>query len=179
VEAILELVENNTQALRDECAPFFVVFPKGHVVSEADVEQLLAHNREESAFTLFSALADARKPANERLEQASLIAQKIRAAKSGGTVAMLMGLAWSFRRLEDWHAAFHGRTPAKDEMARARFFRPTQQQDFLRASRVWGPAGAARALALIAKTDASIRTGGAPLESIYVDFLLYKLTGVK
>jgi len=56
IDSILELTESNTQALRSECDRFFLCFPQDHVISEEDVEQILAHNREESAFSLFDSI---------------------------------------------------------------------------------------------------------------------------
>ena len=53
---ILDLIENNTQALKEECSRFFVCFQKQHEITEKDVEEVLSHNREENVFTLFNVL---------------------------------------------------------------------------------------------------------------------------
>ena len=68
IEAVLELCENDTASLKRECERFFVCFEKDHVISADDVENILSHNREENAFTLFDAMSDFTKPAEERLQ---------------------------------------------------------------------------------------------------------------
>ena len=57
IETILELVENNTAALRQECSRLILFLDKNREISGADAEQWLSHTREESVFTLFSRIA--------------------------------------------------------------------------------------------------------------------------
>ena len=52
VATILELVENNTDALKTACSRITLFFPAGHRVTEADCDAMLAHNREETPFSL-------------------------------------------------------------------------------------------------------------------------------
>ena len=82
VDSILELTENNTEALRTECNRFFLCFSKEHEITAEDVEQLLAHNREESAFTLFDTMANPNDSASHRLEDSLSILQKILLTKN-------------------------------------------------------------------------------------------------
>ncbi|MBN2875033.1 MAG: DNA polymerase III subunit delta, partial [Spirochaetales bacterium] len=49
VESILDLVENNTEALKAECSRLALFFPQGSGITEADVERYIAHNRAEDA----------------------------------------------------------------------------------------------------------------------------------
>ena len=58
VETILELVENNTDALRVACSRFVLLYPPAHRVTAEDVLNILEHTREESAFTLFDSLTE-------------------------------------------------------------------------------------------------------------------------
>ncbi|MDR2795343.1 MAG: DNA polymerase III subunit delta, partial [Spirochaetaceae bacterium] len=61
VNTILELVENNTDALRRECSRLMLFAGnengKKCVINASEIEKWLSHTRSESAFTLFSALA--------------------------------------------------------------------------------------------------------------------------
>ncbi|MDR0290329.1 MAG: DNA polymerase III subunit delta, partial [Treponema sp.] len=57
IDTILEMVENNTDALRRECSRLMLFLPKDRPASAEDVEKWLSHSREESAFTLFSRIA--------------------------------------------------------------------------------------------------------------------------
>ena len=102
VAAILEMIENNTEALRNECSRFFLCFEKNHLITEEDVEQILAHTREESPFTLFNAISDYVKPASARFESALSILRKIRNSKESNAVQFIAGLTWCFRKLKLW-----------------------------------------------------------------------------
>jgi DNA polymerase-3 subunit delta len=57
IAVILELVENNTAALKRECSRLVDFLPKDSPINSRDIDKLLSHNREESAFTLFSRIA--------------------------------------------------------------------------------------------------------------------------
>ncbi|MCL2129871.1 MAG: DNA polymerase III subunit delta, partial [Treponema sp.] len=56
-ETILELVENNTAALKQECSRLIVFLDKNTEITGETAEKWLSHTREESAFTLFSRIA--------------------------------------------------------------------------------------------------------------------------
>ncbi|MBQ0039257.1 MAG: DNA polymerase III subunit delta, partial [Treponema sp.] len=84
VEQILEMIENNTDALKSECSRFFYCFEKGHTVTCDDVDKILSHNREENAFTLFDAMADTGKSTAQRFETSVEILEKIKAASKSG-----------------------------------------------------------------------------------------------
>ena len=86
------MIENNTQALKNECSRFFLLFPKDHIVTCDDVEAVLTHNREENAFTLFDAIADSSATPQKRMESGVEILQKIQLspAKDGSSVKTLL-----------------------------------------------------------------------------------------
>ena len=163
-ELILDLVENNTQALKDECSRFFVCFPKEHEITEADVESILTHNREENAFTLFAHIADSAEPAAMRFEKGIAILQRIRLSKENSSVMLIAGLASCFRKLILWHnqgeAAIHG---------------TLMQKQYRKAAKVWTQGQAAAALAVLASTDMEIRSGGSQLEDILLQKMLYEI----
>jgi DNA polymerase-3 subunit delta len=176
VSAILEMVENNTSALAAECSRFFLCFDKGHTVTQADIDNVLTHNREESAFTLFDALADSPRPPAARLESAAEILETIRAAKNSASQALIAGLAYCFRRLKDWH---HFRTehpsPTSFDYKVAGFGSVRVQTQYRKAAEAWKPAETDAALALLAKTDAELRAAGSGLEDTLLSLLLYGL----
>ncbi|MCR4632099.1 MAG: DNA polymerase III subunit delta [Treponema sp.] len=163
-ELILELVENNTQALKDECSRFFVCFPKEHEITEADVESILTHNREETAFSLFAQIADSSENAQTRFEKGLSILQRIRLSKDNSSVMIIAGLASCFRNLVRWHnegeSAIHG---------------TMLQKQYRSAARVWTVGQATAALAILASTDMEIRSGGTQLEDILLQKMLYEI----
>lgn len=176
VDAILEMVENNTESLRNECSRFFYCFEKGAVISEDDVENLLSHNKEESAFTLFDAMADSSKSPAQRLEASLDILQKIRSTKDSNSVALIAGLSYCFRQLGLWHSLHAASQSVSEETLRAKgFYSKRNREKYGRAARVWRAGDAHSALSLLSHTDMSIRKTGAAFEETLLVMLIYSI----
>lgn len=164
VEAVLELVENNTAALRQECGRLAAFLDKTHPIGAEEVEKWLAHTRAESAFTLFSRIAEG--DLGKSLETLHAL---LRAKEP--PIAVFAGLAWCFRRLRDYAAL------ATDEGAlrKAGFAAPKLRKDYEAAFRRYGAGAAEFWLALTAEFDLRIRQAGADCEALLMEFYLYKL----
>lgn len=176
VDSILELTENNTEALRAECNRFFLCFPKEHTITEADVEQILAHNREESAFSLFDSMANPSESPGARLEAALSILQKILLTKNNSPVMILAGLASCFRRLELWHSIHAGGAYLDDFALKTKgFSSKSSRNQYSRASRVWSFGQCAAILASIAGADSEIRSTGQTMQESQLSLLLYEI----
>ncbi len=174
VEQILDMLENNTETLKSECSRFFYCFEKGHTITVADVEKILAHNREENAFTLFEAMADSTHSPKERLESSLEILQKIRLSKDSNGIALIAGLTYCFRQLREWHK-LHSKSahPTDVQLKIAGFSGKTNQARYASAARVWSYGSCLALLALLSATDASLREDGAALEDTRLVLLLY------
>ncbi len=176
LDSILELTENNTEALRTECNRFFLCFPKDHLITESDVEQILAHNREESAFSLFDSMANLSESPSSRLEAALSILQKILLTKNNSPVMILAGLASCFRRLELWHSIHAGGAYLDDFALKTKgFASKTARNQYSRASRVWSFGQCAAILASIASADSELRSTGQSLQETQLSMLLYEI----
>ncbi|MBQ7537426.1 MAG: DNA polymerase III subunit delta [Treponema sp.] len=176
LDSILELTENNTEALRGECNRFFLCFPKEHTITESDVEQILAHNREESAFTLFDAMANPNESPSSRLEESLSILQKILLTKNNSPVMILAGLASCFRRLELWHSIHAGGAYLDEFTLKTKgFSSKTARNQYSRAARVWSFGQCAAVLASISGTDSEIRSSGQSLQETQLSMLLYEI----
>lgn len=173
VEEILELVEGNTAALKSECSRFFVVFEKGHVVTEDDVDKLLAHNREENAFTLFNALCDTSETSQKRLENSLGILEKILLSKTNNSVVLIAGLASCFRKLQLWHSIHIGNY--NPDLKSSGFTSKKQISQYTRASQIWNFGQTTAITALISKADMEIRSGGQNVQKTLLSLLLYEI----
>lgn len=161
---ILELIENNTQALAAECSRFFVVFPKDHEITETDVDSVLTHSREENVFSLFRQISDNTLSPQVRLEKGISILQKIRLSKENSSVMIIGGLASCFRKLEDWHK--RGKAAIPQAML---------QKQYRGAAKVWTIGQTAAILAVLASTDMEIRSGGSQMEDVLLQKMLYEI----
>ena len=161
---ILEMVENNKQALQNECSRFFVCFPKDHEITEDDVESILTHNREENVFTLFNQMANPSESALVNLEKSLSILQKIRLSGDNSPVMIIAGLSSCFRKLVLWHKEGEGA-----------IFGKLQQKQYRNAAKVWSLGQATAILAILASTDMEIRSGGNLLQDLMLQKMLYEI----
>ncbi len=178
VSLILDLVDGDTASLRSECSRFFLCFPSGHVVTADDVEKILAHNREESAFTLFDAMSEVDNPPAKRLENALSILQKITrsSSKNSSPVAILAGLVSCFRRLSVWHTIHSGGAYVGEfDLKKNGFTSRKQRVQYERASRIWSFGQTSAIIALISATDMDIRTSGSSLGETNLFLLVYSI----
>jgi len=163
IDAILEMVENNTAALRRECSRLIYFLPKDRPVKARDIEQWLSHNREESAFTLFSRIACG--DLSKALESAAVMS----AAKESAQ-GLLAGLAWCFRKLGDYLALIEtGDAENSFELKKIGLSAPKARDDYTAASRRYDIEGVETCLALTAQYDLLLRSPAAALENILMD----------
>ena len=170
------MVENNTEALKNECSRFFVLFTKDHVITSDDVDSVLINNREESAFTLFNRISNAAEPVEKRFEGALTILQKIGLSKDKNTVSLIAGLAYCFRKLALWQSICpNGYSPDYDTLKRNGFSAKTLQKQYSNAAKIWTPGQVTAILAILASTDMEIRVGGAAVENLLLQKMLYEI----
>ena len=163
IRTILEMVENNTDALNRECSRIILFLGREKTITGEDVEKSLSHTREESAFTLFAAIARGNLPLS--LE----IIRSLSASKQSFQ-AITAALVWCFRRLRDFLAI----DSASDfELKKIGITTSRAKADYSEAARRWPrPAGA---LALIGEYEYLLRSSGTAWEEILLDRLVLRL----
>jgi len=92
-QLILDLVENNTEALKRECERLILFCPQEQEITEETVEKFIFHSKEENVFTLFEKLASA------DLDGTLEIYKKIRLSGDANPVGLLSGLTWQIRNV--------------------------------------------------------------------------------
>jgi len=163
VYTILEMVENNTDALKRECSRLINFLPKNKQINNEDIEKWLAHNREESAFTLFSRIAAG--DLNRALESISvMLAAKISAS------GIISGLAWCFRKLGDYLALVEaGNANNSVELKQIGLSSQKTKNDYIAAARRYDSDAVEECLALTARYDILLRSPAAVMENILMD----------
>lgn len=174
-QLILDLVENNTEALRAECSRFFICFPKEHEITENDVNSILTHSREENVFSLFNQMSQCSIPVEKRLESCLEILQKITISKDNSSVKLIQGLASCFRKLVLWNN-IHQENPYVDDFElKTKGFSKIMYPQYKSAAKIWTTGQATAILALLASTDMEIRSGGSLMEGILLQKLMYEI----
>jgi DNA polymerase-3 subunit delta len=168
IQTILELVENNTDALRRDCSRLILFLGKDREVGAEDAEKWLSHTREESAFTLFSRIASG--DFSRSLESL----RTILAAKETPQ-AVFAGLSWCFRKLRSYLALAEAGVRDEWEFKKIGVSSPKARKDYADAGRRYDSAAADTCLALTAEYDVLIRSASSFPVEILMEQYLYKL----
>jgi DNA polymerase-3 subunit delta len=166
IEAILEMVENNTDALKRECSRLLLFLDKDRVISGEDVEKWLSHTREESAFTLFSRIAAGDLPKSIETLHTLLAAKE-------SPQAILAGLTWCFRKFRDYLLLVESGETGEFEFKKIGLGSSKTRKDYAEAARRYTEADTC--LSRLAEFDILLRSAGSAPEEILMDLLIYKL----
>jgi len=177
ISVILEMVENNTEALKRECSRLVHFLPREErgesQVNTEDVEKWLSHNREESAFTLFSRIACG--DLSKALESLSVMLAAKESAQS-----ILAGLAWCFRKLGDYLNLLEtGDANNNFELKKIGLSSPKARDDYAAAARRYNAESAEACLALTAEYDNLLRSPVGVMERVLMDRYVYKVITAK
>ena len=168
IQTILELVENNTAALRQECSRLMLFLDKTKEINGEEAEKWLSHTREESAFTLFSRIA-----AGDFSR--SLESMRILLAAKESPVAIFAALASCFRKLIGYLFLKEAGITDEAEYRKIGVSSPGAKRDYSAAGKRYNSAGAETCLALTAEYDFLVRSSGTFPEQILMDQYLYKI----
>jgi DNA polymerase-3 subunit delta len=168
VEAVLALIENNTDALRRECSRLILFLGKERPISLTDIETWLPHSREESAFTLFSRVA------RGDLEKCLIICRSLLAARETPQ-GILAGLSWCFHKLRDYQRLLRSGGASDFELKKIGLGSSKVREDYVQASRRYSLAAVDRALVVLGNYDIMLRSGGGRVEELLMDLFLYRL----
>ncbi|MCL1815216.1 MAG: DNA polymerase III subunit delta [Treponema sp.] len=163
IRTILEMVENNTDALSRECSRLILFWGKGKTITGADVDHCLSHTREESAFTLFAAIA------RGNLLLSLEILRSLTASKQSFQ-AITASLVWCFRKLRNYLALD---TENDLELKKIGISTSRSRSDYAEAARRWPRSDGA--LALLGEYEYLLRSSGAAWEEILLDRLIFHL----
>ncbi|MCL2043800.1 MAG: DNA polymerase III subunit delta [Treponema sp.] len=167
VEAILEMVENNTEALRRECSRLLPFLPKDRSVTTEDIEKWLSINREISPFTLFSRIASG------DVSKAIETLHTLLAAKERATGILLI-LASCFKKLREFLTLSKSGESNSFELKKIGIF-AFNKGDYTAAARRYNAQAVDICLAITAEYDLLTRASGTALEEVLLDMYVLKI----
>jgi DNA polymerase-3 subunit delta len=168
VETILELVQNNTTALKQECSRLTLFLDKKREITGEEAEKWLSHTREESAFTLFTRIAAG--DFSRSLESVRMLL----AAKEAPP-AIFAALASCFRKLGGYLSLKESGVNDDWEYRKIGVSSPGAKRDYSAAARRYDSTGAETCLALTAEYDMRLRASSSFPEQILMDEYLFKI----
>ena len=175
VETILEMTENNTAALKQECSRLCLFLEKGSEVTSAVIEKWLSHTKEETAFMLFSRIANG--DLSRSLESLQML---FRASSSGDqdvSAKTLSALAWCFKKLRDYLKLYNAGVSDDFEYKKIGI-NFLNKKDYAAASRLYNPAKTDKCIALIAEYEVLIRKESSFPVQLLMEKLLYNLVQI-
>ena len=168
VLAILELVENNTEALRRECSALSLFLEKNREIGPDEVEKWLSHTREESVFSLFTRIAGGD-------FSRSLQTLRILLAAKVDPIAILSGLLWCFRKLRDYVSLREAGVTDEWEFRKIGIITSGARRDYSEAAGLYDSYGVETLISLTAEYDYKIRQANTFPKHILMDEYLYKI----
>ena len=170
INIILEMVENNTDAMKGECSRLLLFLPKNSVINEHDIIQWLSHNKEETAFTLFSRIAN-----GDKVKALGALHSMLSAKER--PLSILAGLTWCFKKLRDYLELAEKSEPNSFELKNIGITVPKTKDDYWAASRLYNAKAADACLALTAEYEILTRSYSDALENVLMDMYLLKVFG--
>lgn len=167
VEALLELVENESSSLEAACARLAVVYPRGAPIGEAQVEAAIARNRQEDAFTVFDRMA------TSGLEETLETLEAVLSDRRGDAVQVVSAIIWSFRRLHKLHLFMEEGEGFESACARLQLRSKTLQRQIAAAMKRYSRVDCERIIRLASDVDARARAMGSAYERILLQLLAY------
>ena len=168
VETILELVENNTSALRQECSRLTLFLDKSREITGEEAERWLSHTREESAFTLFSRIA-----AGDFAR--SLESMRMLLAAKEPAPAIFAALASCFRKLYSYLSLKEAGVNDDWEYRKIGVSSLGAKRDYAAAGKRYDSSAAETCLALTAEYDLRLRSSSSFPEQILMDDYLFRI----
>jgi DNA polymerase-3 subunit delta len=173
VEALLELVENESSALDTACSRLALVLPRGSTVGEAEVEAAIARNRQEDAFSLFERMAEG------GLEEALETLDAVLADRRGDAVQVISALTWSFRRLLKLHLLAEEGEPFESACMRLQLRSKAAQRQNAQAMKRYSRSDCERIVRFVSDMDARARSSGSAFERTLLQLLVYGVMAKK
>ncbi|MBK5201229.1 MAG: DNA polymerase III subunit delta [Spirochaetaceae bacterium] len=179
IQYILDQVDNDTFELKIICnqlAFYFEVNNKRTSISENEIESFVHHSKNETAFSLFTTIAqgDLRKS----LEIANVILERDNTA----SFTLIPGLLWSFRRLTSVAYQMNLGISQRDAFAKAAIFTRVNairnrkdQATYSTALKLYNYTDCQRIVEQLLEHDMIIRTAGSDLMKIYIEKMIYTI----
>ena len=166
-DLLLDLVENNTEAMAVECERLSSFLGPGSEVTEDDVERLIYHSKGESVFTLFEAVSRA----DFQWSLDILVAITLSGQSNG--VQILSGLLWQFRKLRAFAVLVSSSYPHQEAFAKLNIRGKRNQALYVSAVKIYTTTDLERIVSLTAQYDNWLRSVRADMENTLIQLFLY------
>lgn len=179
IQYILDQVDNDTFELKIICnqlAFYFEVNNKKSSIGENEIESFVHHSKNETAFSLFSTIAQG--DLRRSLEIANVILERDNTA----SFTLIPGLLWSFRRLTSIAYQMDSGISQREAFAKAKIFTKVNairnrkdQETYSNALKLYSYKDCQRIVEQLLESDMIIRTASSDLMKIYIEKMIYTI----
>lgn len=167
VELLLEMIENNTDSMKNDCEKLAFYFKEGSRITEEDIENFLYHSREENVFTLFEKIC------RRDLESSLDVLNSIILAKETQPVQMLSGLLWQFKNLLSFSSLLAQNVNQSEAFLKSNIRGKKSQKTYMEAVRNYKTRELEKRITLIEEYDNRLRTVRTEMQESVIEMFLY------
>ena len=164
---LLEMIENNTSDLEQECEKLAFFFGPGTELQVDTISQYIYQSREESVFTLFERMAGRNFTASQETLNNILL------SRSADPSSLMGGLLWQIRKLIDLKRLLKQNYSPEEAFTRIDIRGKKRRSMYLAADRVYTLQEARALVALVAEFEMRLRSCKADLHPILLQLFLY------
>ena len=164
---LLEMVENNTGALRETCERLCNFLGKGAVVSVEDIEKYIYHSKQENVFTLFVRIAQ------REFVAALQILQTILLSGEAEPVQLLSGILWQMRKLAGLKQLLSQNYKPSEAFGRLGVTSKRNQKTYTTAHQRYQRGEVEAILALIHEFELRLRSCRSDFQHFHLQLFLY------
>lgn len=168
VELLLEMIENNTDSMKNDCEKLAFYFKEGARITEEDIENFLYHSREENVFTLFEKIC------RRDLESSLDVLNSIILAKETQPVQMLSGLLWQLKNLLSLSSLLAQNVNQSEAFLKSNIRGKKSQKTYMEAVRNYKTRELEKRIILIEEYDNRLRTVRTEMQESVIEMFLYK-----
>ena len=167
IEMILEMVENNTNDMRNACSKLVIFFGEDSRIEEEDIERFIYHSKEENVFTLFKKIA-----AGDFASSVEIL-HKIALSGEGSPIQLISGLQWQFRKLLTLSQLFSKQYSREEALTKAQIRGKRNQQTYIDGLKSYSTPDLQNIIVLIAKYDILAREMNKDNHLILMELFIY------
>jgi DNA polymerase-3 subunit delta len=164
---LLEMIQNNTRDLREECNKLAQFFGDGSELRVEMIEKYIYHSKEENVFTLFERIA------SKDLAASQGVLGKILLSRESDPASLLSGLLWQIRKLQRMKALLENSYPLDEVFGKLRLRNRKAQRIYLNAHRNYTREEVQSLIVLINEFSIRIRSVTGELSTLLLQLFVY------
>ena len=164
---LLEMIENNTKDLRQECERLSQFLGKGTHINIKTIEKYCYHSREETVFTLFERIA------SRDFVTSHEVLYTIMCTKESEPTTLLSGILWQLRRLSNMKQLVHDNYSLDEVFTKLRISNKKGKKIYNTAHQNYSMEEVQKLIQLVAEFELRLRSVPSEVQITILQLFLY------